>query len=119
MSDEATADTPEIPPPEEAPVRLVPLSDIDAFATIRIGSIVDEAALLCSQFIEPTNRDKSRAAFVKICMEHFDDIADQYESEKYIAAAMRTAAIRRRADQMARIKKAAEENSPARDKPEE
>lgn len=97
MSDETT-DKPTDPTdtlPE--PVRLVPLSDIDAFVEIRAGSIIDEAALLAIQFLGGRDGDRNiaRTTFVRMAMEHFDTIGDAYDAKRW-----ETAMLARRAGMM-------------------
>lgn len=67
-------------------VRLVPLSDIEAFVEVRAGSILDEAAILAIQFLGGGDRDKARMAFVRLAMEHFDSIGAQYDEIRWETA---------------------------------
>lgn len=70
----------------DSTMRLVPLSDIDAFVTVRASAIMDEAAILCIQFLGGGDRDRSRREFVDLCMERFDETAEKYDMVKMITA---------------------------------
>lgn len=99
MADEPNDPLP--PEPEDrgdslpSDMRLVPLSDIDAFVTVRAGAIVDEAAILCIQFLGGGDRDRSRREFVDLCMAHFDETAEKYDLIKMLTAAKRRQAMAR------------------------
>jgi len=73
-------------PAGDTTMRLVPLSDIDAFVEVRAGSILDEAAILAIQFLGGGDRDKARTAFVQLAMEHFDAIAVRYDDLRFLTA---------------------------------
>lgn len=82
-------------PVSEDPIRLVPLSDIDAFVEIRAGSILDEAALLAIQFLGMGDRNKARSQFVQMAMDHFQSVGDAYDELRLVAAMKRRVAFMR------------------------
>lgn len=103
------SDTPDSPEqqPIDPTMRLVPLSDIDAFVEVRAGSIIDEAAVLAIQFLG--ERDVARQRFVAMAMERFDKIGAVYDDLR-VMAMYKARIAQRRADLEAR--KAAETKPP-------
>lgn len=76
-------------------LRLIPLSDIDAFVEVRAGAILDEAAILVIQFLGGGDRNASRKAFVSLAMERFDKLGDHYDDLRIVSRARAMAARRR------------------------
>lgn len=87
-------------------IRLVPLSDIDAFVEVRAGSILDEAAVLAIQFLGGGDRNKSRAIFVQMAMEHFDSIGEAYDDKRFQTRMAAMLAARQAAREEAKRKEA-------------
>lgn len=108
MSENETTD-----PPSTDGMRLVALSDIDAFVEVRAGSILDEAAILVVQFLGGGDRNKSRALFVAMAMEHFDAIGEKYDDLRYVTMMKARLAERQAAREKAKAAEAASTDAPA------
>lgn len=96
MADEPTQPSDPIPAPTGDPsIRLIPMSDIDAFVEVRAGSILDEAAILAIQFLGGGDRNASRSMFVQLAMERFDAIGTKYDELRMMTAFKARMAARR------------------------